>query len=58
MFTANFDYVYYTRAALRLEGVQQLLPEQQMAELLAGDHAAERGPPFDHFPAGVVLAFE
>jgi hypothetical protein len=57
-FTADFDYIYYTRAALRLESVQRLLPDGQMADLLAGKTALPNADhPSDHLPVGAVLAF-
>ena len=58
-FTADFDYVYYTKATLRLEGVQALLPEAQMEQLLAGTTSLPNEfHPSDHLPLAAAFAFE
>ena len=58
VFTADFDYVYYSTQSLKLVGVQQLLPEARMQELLSGQSTLPNEfHPSDHLPVAAVLAF-
>ena len=59
-FTADFDYVWFSSAALKLVGVQAPLPDEKMAELLSGSQHGlpDEANPSDHLPVAVALAFE
>ena len=54
VFTADFDDVYYSTQSLELVGVQQLLPEARMQELLGQSTLLNAFHPSDHSPVAAV----